>query len=68
MKKLIRIAVTLRDATEALKLCEHSLFRKYKQNVVLLVFYLYNYDSPKLTLFMQNMTSLDDILSTAFVK
>ena len=42
-------------------------FRKYKRKVVLLAIYLFNQDSSKSTLFMQNMT-FDVVLSTVFVK
>ena len=42
-------------------------FRKYKQKVVLLVIFLFNYDSSKSTSFMLNV-AFDVVLSTVFVK
>ena len=42
-------------------------FRKFKRKVVLLVIYLFNYDSSKPTFFMLNMV-FDVLLSTAFVE
>ena len=59
--------ITITSSKDAVKLLEHSFIRKYKQKVVLLVFYLANYDLSKLTLLMYN-TAFDDVLSTASVK
>ena len=45
-------------------LCVSTIsFRKYKGKVVLLVIYLFNYDSPKSTFFMLNM-AFHIVLST----
>ena len=44
-----------------------SFRRKYKQKVVLLVIYLFNYDSSKSTSFMLNV-AFDFVLSTVIIK
>ena len=49
-----------------LKCVSKIAFWKYKQNVVLLVIYLFSYDSCKSTSFMLNVT-FDFVLSTVFV-
>ena len=49
-------------------LCVSTIsFRKYKEKVVLLVIYLFNYDSPKSTFFMLDM-AFHIVSSTVFVK
>ena len=50
-----------------LKCASKISFWKYKQKVVLLVIYLFNYDSSKSTSFMLNV-AFDFVLSTVFVK
>ena len=57
---------TITSSEKALKLYTIS-FRKYKQNVVLLAIYPFNYDSCKSTFFMLNK-AFDVLLSTVFVK
>ena len=42
-------------------------FRKHKEKVVLLVIYVFDYDSSKWTSFMLNV-AFDFVLSTVFVK
>ena len=50
-----------------LKCANKISFRRYKQKVGLLVIYMFNYDSSKLTSFMLNV-AFDFVLSTVLVK
>ena len=51
-----------------LQKCANTIsFRKYRRKVVLLIIYLFNYDSSKSIIFMLN-TAFDFLLSTALVK
>ena len=50
-----------------LKCARKISFRKYKQEVVLYVIYLFNYDSSKSTSFMMNV-EFDFVFSTVFLK
>ena len=51
---------------EALKVCQHNFFQEI-QVVVLLVIYLFSYDSSKSIFFMLNM-AFGVLLSTLFIK
>ena len=60
--------ITITSSEEAFqKSASTHFFWKYKQKVVLLAIYLFNYNSSKSTLFIQTMT-FDVVLSTIFVK
>ena len=59
--------ILITPSEEALNVCEHNFFQKYKRKVVLLVTYLFSYDSSKPTFFMLNM-AFDVLLSIVFVK
>ena len=56
--------ITITYSEEALKACQHNFFQR---KVILLVIYLFNYDSFKSTMFMVNM-ALDRLLSAIFLK
>ena len=56
--------ITNTSSKGGLKVCECNFFRR---KVILLVIYLFNYDSPKSIIFMLNM-AFDDLLSASFVK
>ena len=58
--------ITITSSKEVLKVREHNFFHEYKQKVVLLVIYLFNYDSSKSTFFMLNI-AFDVVLGTVFV-
>ena len=47
---------TITSFEEALKMCQHNFFQKIKRKVVLLVIYLFNYDSSKSALFIWHLT------------
>ena len=59
--------ITITSSEEDFKVCEHSFFQGNISGVVLLVIYLFNYDSSKATFFMLNM-AFDVLLSTVFVE
>ena len=44
--------ITITSSKEALKVCEHNFFQR---KLVLLVIYLFNHDSSKLTIFVLNI-------------
>ena len=48
--------IRITSSEEALKMCQHNFFQKIKRKVVLLVIYLFNYDSYKSTLFIWHLT------------
>ena len=48
--------IRITSSEEALKMCQHNFFQKIKRKVVLLVIYLFNYDSSKSTLFIWHLT------------
>ena len=54
---------TITFSEEALKVCEHISFRKYKRKLVI---YQFNDDSSESIFFMLNMEYI--LLGTAFVK
>ena len=51
--------ITITFSEEALKMCKHNFFKEIRRKVVLLVIYLFNYDSSKSPLFIWNLTSLE---------
>ena len=55
--------ITNTSSKGGLKVCECNFFRR---KVILLVIYLFNYDSPKSIIFMLNM-AFDDLLSASTV-
>ena len=60
--------ITITLSKEALKVCRHNFLQEiFKQKGVLLVIYLFNYDSYKPTFLMLHM-AFDVVLSTGFVK
>ena len=59
--------ITITSSEEALKMCEHNFFQEIKRKVVLLVIYLFNYDSSKSTFFMLNM-AFDVLVLTFWVQ
>ena len=57
--------ITITSSEEALKMCEHNFFREIKGKEVLLVIYLFNYDSSEP---IYSYMAFDVLLSIAFVK
>ena len=59
--------IKIPSSAKALKVCDIIFFKKWKRKVVLLVMYLFNYDSSKSTFFMLNM-AFNVLLVTDFIK
>ena len=59
--------IKIPSSAKVLKVIDIIFFKKWKRKVVLLVMYLFNYDSSKSTFFMLNMV-LNVLLGTDFIK
>ena len=59
--------IKIPSTAKVLKVFDIIFFKKWKRKVVLLVMYLFNYDSSKSTFFMLNM-ALNVLLGTDFIK